>query len=275
MQADLEQNFPELDIQILGMNERGQEVGNADATKDKTIPWLQDVDVEPVGNPDGVSDVWMNSWPVEYRDVAIVDANNVQVDVYNLTTYDLANAVNYATLRQKLIDVAQGQTQPTSWTNPAQALDVNDDTFVSPIDALLVINELNSGGPRQLSPPSAGDAPPPYLDTSGDGYATSIDALLVLNYLNAQPISAVAAHSVAAVPAVASAETPPTTVEESPQTTSKTLAAVAAALAVDEAFASHRRRSPRSWRRILRQRSHRLSAGSQRADSVRGCAAAR
>ena len=69
------------------MNEWGQEVGNADATNGKQIPWLQDVDA----NQDDESDVWMNSWPVDFRDVAIVDATNVMVDQYNLTTYDLSH----------------------------------------------------------------------------------------------------------------------------------------------------------------------------------------
>jgi hypothetical protein len=238
MQTELDESYPELDIEILGINQLGQEVGNPNATSGKSIPWLQDVDA----NEDGRSDVWANSWPVQWRDVAIVDANNVQIDVYNVATFDLANPDNYATLRQKLIDAAQAQALPTSWTNPELSLDVNDDTAISSVDALLVLNELNSVGPRQLSAPSEGDSPPPYLDTSGDGYATSIDALLVLNHLNSLPISAVAARSVAAVPAT-SAETPPPAADEQPEAVSEaglseSLAAIAAALAVDEAFDS-------------------------------------
>ena len=197
MQNDLQQNYPDLDIHILGMNEWGQEVGNADATNGKQIPWLQDVDA----NQDDESDVWMNSWPVDYRDVAIVDATNVMVDQYNLSTYDLSEPANYATLKQKLIDLVQSESIPSSWTNPDEPLDVNDDTFISSIDALLVINELNSvAGPRQLTPPAAGRVPPPFIDSSHDGYVTSIDALLVLNHLNAQSAATVAARPVAASP---------------------------------------------------------------------------
>jgi len=79
---------------------------------------------------------------------------------------------------------AEGESLPTSWTNPQEPLDVNDDSFVTPIDALQIINTLNSDGARQLSTPSASNAPPPYLDISGDGYVTAMDALLVINYLN-------------------------------------------------------------------------------------------
>lgn len=173
----------------------------------------------------------MNSWPVDFRDVAIVDATNVMVDEYNLSTYDLSQPANYATLKQKLIDLAESESMPTSWTNPDKPLDVNDDTFISPIDALLVINELNSvAGPRQLTPPTAGRVPPPYIDASQDGYVTSIDALLVLNHLNAPPAGAVAARPVAASPMTAAADAS----DSPPRVSSGQTADLAAALAVDQ-----------------------------------------
>lgn len=194
LQADLAENFPELDIQILGINEWADAIGNSSATEGREIPWLQDVDVDQ----NGASDV-RQSWSLTYRDVAILDANNVLVDKYNLTEHDLGDprngpdSANYLTLRQKLIDAAELGTLPDSWTNPQLALDVDDDGELSPIDALLVINDLNTFGPRQLPAVSAGSFPPPFLDTSGDGYVTPIDALRVLNHLNDQPVAAVSA----------------------------------------------------------------------------------
>ncbi|MEM7311586.1 MAG: GEVED domain-containing protein, partial [Planctomycetota bacterium] len=69
--------------------------------------------------------------------------------------------------------------------------DVNNDGIVSPIDALLIINELNN---PQVSDPNNGalsldedDLPGengPFLDVNGDGFVSPIDALLVINRLN-------------------------------------------------------------------------------------------
>ncbi len=70
-----------------------------------------------------------------------------------------------------------------SWQNVRDPLDVNSDTFVSPIDALLVINYLNAGLPGQLVGPPSGS---PFRDVTGDGYVSARDALLVINYLNRQ-----------------------------------------------------------------------------------------
>lgn len=69
------------------------------------------------------------------------------------------------------------------WQNPAGRFDVNADTYLSPIDALLILNDLNARGARRL-PAAQPDRPPPFVDVSGDGFVTPIDALLVLNELN-------------------------------------------------------------------------------------------
>lgn len=64
--------------------------------------------------------------------------------------------------------------------------DVNGDGFVSPIDALLVINELNArgSGPIITVGNGSGEGPPPMLDVNGDGMLTPIDVLLIINHLN-------------------------------------------------------------------------------------------
>lgn len=229
LQADLAENYPDLDIQILGINEWTDAVANETATEGRDIPWLQDVDADQ----NGTSDVRQN-WNLIYRDVAILDANNVLVDKYNLSQNDLGDprnepaSANYLTLRQKLIDAAEGDTLPDSWTNPQITLDVNNDGELSPIDALLVINDLNTFGPRQLPAPSAGSTPPPFLDTSGDGYVTPIDALRVLNQLNEQSV-------VAAIPASADRGEAEASHDSGVNALTPEIAAdVAAALAVDQ-----------------------------------------
>jgi uncharacterized protein DUF4394/dockerin type I repeat protein len=74
-----------------------------------------------------------------------------------------------------------------SMTNLLNALDVNNDGVVSPIDALLVINQINSGKQTlQAAATSTG----PYCDVSGDKSVTPLDALMVINYLNSHPANA-------------------------------------------------------------------------------------
>lgn len=75
------------------------------------------------------------------------------------------------------------RVQNSRWQNPQNSLDVNADGFVSPIDALLIINYINSKGDPIL--PSSGFIPPPYIDTTGDELVTPNDVLQVINFLNA------------------------------------------------------------------------------------------
>ncbi len=64
--------------------------------------------------------------------------------------------------------------------NNALPEDVSGDGVVSPIDALLVINYLNTTGPS----PAPNTSGPPFLDVNNDGFISAIDALLVINRLN-------------------------------------------------------------------------------------------
>ena len=72
--------------------------------------------------------------------------------------------------------------------NSRNSLDVNDDGHLSSIDALLVINYLNSRNSTTTQAQSFSLAVPiasaPYYDTNGDTHVSSIDALLVINALN-------------------------------------------------------------------------------------------
>ncbi|MDA1180382.1 MAG: Ig-like domain-containing protein, partial [Planctomycetota bacterium] len=70
------------------------------------------------------------------------------------------------------------------WHNVTTPVDVNRDGYVSAIDALLVINEINRNGAVSLS--SSGDTGPTstFYDVNNDYYISAIDALLVINQLN-------------------------------------------------------------------------------------------
>jgi hypothetical protein len=80
-------------------------------------------------------------------------------------------------------------THSSDWHNIAISEDVNRDAFVSPIDALLVINYLNNnvgnGNDGKLPSRSIDDAgTPPLVDVNDDGFVSSIDALRVINVIN-------------------------------------------------------------------------------------------
>lgn len=92
--------------------------------------------------------------------------------------------------------LVQAVREGTPWRNPIEPLDVNNSggtTPVTPLDALLIINFINSGfiGSNPLpNPPTADFSPPPtgtqfFYDVNGDGFATPLDALLIINRLNA------------------------------------------------------------------------------------------
>jgi len=75
-----------------------------------------------------------------------------------------------------------------AWQNIDRPIDTNGDGIVVPLDALLIINELNN----RTTPERFGQLPVfrrasstlPYLDVNGDGLCTPIDAVLVINHLN-------------------------------------------------------------------------------------------
>ena len=87
---------PTVDITILGVNDTGLESGNASITAGRDMPWLQNT---------GAEDVW-NLWGVTYRDVWIVDENNVAVGVFNVTANNLGTAANYDALKALFLAAA-------------------------------------------------------------------------------------------------------------------------------------------------------------------------
>ncbi len=69
-----------------------------------------------------------------------------------------------------------------SWHNSPFPVDVNNNGVPDPLDALLIINELDE---RAVSDPVTGILPltadpPPFLDVNNDGYVSPVDAVLVI-----------------------------------------------------------------------------------------------
>lgn len=84
----------------------------------------------------------------------------------------------------------------SDWTNPINIYNVDGNDAVeavAPLDALLVINELNvrtiSSQTGLLPELGENDADPNvFFDVNGDGQVSPIDALMVVNYLNANGV---------------------------------------------------------------------------------------
>jgi len=76
-------------------------------------------------------------------------------------------------------------SRASSWHNATNQVDVNNDGSVVPLDALLLINDLNARGSRRLSNPPIRSRPvQTYLDVNDDMMVTPLDALLVINAIN-------------------------------------------------------------------------------------------
>ena len=97
MQAQIDSVSTTRPVRIFGVNAAGLESGNAAICEGRVIPWLQDT---PQAN------VW-GAWSVTYRDVVILGPQNEILHVYNLTTHDLSNPADYATLDSLLLAAAR------------------------------------------------------------------------------------------------------------------------------------------------------------------------
>ena len=169
MQNDLTANYPGLDIQILGVNQVGRESGNWSIPSYGNIPWLQDVD------QGGAPDVW-TSWGIDYRDVIILDTENVVVGTFNLTTYDLQNSTAYDDLTQMFVDAAMV---------PAVTGDFNENGSVDAADYTVWQDQVG-----QTVSPGYG------ADGDGDGFIGQQDYMLWKTHFGESVASGSAANAV-------------------------------------------------------------------------------
>lgn len=110
-----------------------------------------------------------SGWKVEIP--RIIDSEYVHILTQGTATIEVAN------------------TSPNQ--NPLRSLDANRDGSVSPLDALVVINRLNTDGSGPLSTPSTviGLTEFFYFDVNGDDFVAPLDVLQVINFLNASASS--------------------------------------------------------------------------------------
>jgi hypothetical protein len=92
--------------------------------------------------------------------------------------------------RRDSVNLASADSAPLAvrvaadWQNPVLVFDVDGDGTVAPIDAHLILNELNANDSHPL-PPNPSETRP-YLDVDGDNNVAPIDAHRVINQLNDQ-----------------------------------------------------------------------------------------
>jgi hypothetical protein len=109
-------------------------------------------------------------------------ANFTGVDLFTYTLTDGQKLTSApATVQVMVLDLDRQRP----FLSPSMAADVNNDGTVSPIDALLVINEINLHGSRNLptTPVTAQDVFG-FVDINGNGSVEPLDALLVISVLN-------------------------------------------------------------------------------------------
>lgn len=89
MQNQINEELWEVPVQILGVNEIGQDAANAKACAGKDLPWLQET----------ADHLAWSVWGVTYHDVIILDSSNRKVATYNLTGHNLSDPANYLELK--------------------------------------------------------------------------------------------------------------------------------------------------------------------------------
>ncbi|MFP6618541.1 MAG: Ig-like domain-containing protein, partial [Pirellulaceae bacterium] len=107
------------------------------------------------------------------------DINFNKTDTFTYRAHDGTVHSNTATVTLEITTVFP-------WYNSDQERDVNNDGVVTPLDALWIINTLNSVGSHQLTTNRAEGVVPPYLDVNRDGFAGPADVLWIINHLNQQ-----------------------------------------------------------------------------------------
>jgi hypothetical protein len=123
---------------------------------------------------------------------AVGAAGSYQVEVvapenWGPTIPEDSQLVTVASVGALLADVNFGQhTTVLAWQNPGNAFDVNRDQVVTPLDALLLIIEMNQRGAYALGEAPAEGNDYPFYDVSGDSFLTPLDPLLIINHLNSQ-----------------------------------------------------------------------------------------
>ena len=75
------------------------------------------------------------------------------------------------------------QLMASDWMNAVNAMDVNSSGEVTPLDVLLIVNEINQNGSRELAALSPASTVPALVDVNGDGAVSPIDVWKVVDVI--------------------------------------------------------------------------------------------
>lgn len=93
-------------------------------------------------------------------------------------------------------------SDPATWHNSLNPIDVDADGAIVPLDVLLIINEINEPihsdaiTGRLVDPPATlpnAESRAYFFDVNDDGFVTASDAIEIINHLNNPPVAAIPA----------------------------------------------------------------------------------
>jgi hypothetical protein len=175
---------------IFGLNESSVPVENTGGSGTRDSHWRESV----VGNELRTGYLGSQSNPLSRVTAASLQDLGYEV---NIDAADAFSPLNMSSsidepvvvaghfselLEPPIVLVEQPRDDAVPWQNRSNAADVNNDGRISPLDALQIINELNSVGAQPL--PESRNETSPFFDVSGDNIISPLDALLVFNSLN-------------------------------------------------------------------------------------------
>ncbi len=123
----------------------------------------------------------VNSGTLKLRDsVELEMATEPSVTLTVTAVGQFTNDRTSATFKIQVVPIS------TPHQNPLDPHDVNGDGQVTPLDVLILINELNEYGSHPVPPDGGGSGEPPPIrrDVNGDGIISPLDVLIIINELN-------------------------------------------------------------------------------------------
>jgi hypothetical protein len=129
---------------------------------------------------------WISD-PVKNHGVILQDFTDTSKDNLSFSSKENSKSNLHPKLSIQFLSLTSLPASPlrtSALRNLENPFDVNADENVTPLDALLVINQLNNRA-AEGEDDSTNSSVAVFLDVSGDGSITPMDALLVINNLNA------------------------------------------------------------------------------------------